>query len=124
MCGARRFKSEIREFAKELKAQGVFVYEPFLTNFDWAELEKQDPLISVLVATGLTLHHIEFIRKADVTFVYNKGGYAGNSVTLEVGAAAALHKSIYALEHDEELCRQVLYSGEAKTPKALIGCLQ
>ena len=30
MCGSRRFKPEIREFAKRLKKLGVVVYEPYL----------------------------------------------------------------------------------------------
>ena len=58
---------------------------------------------------------------ADIIFIYNKGGYSGNSTTLEIGYAVALGKPIYALsDKDEELCRRVLIKGVTNTPKELI----
>ncbi len=100
ICGSRRFKKEIKEFASELKHFGVPVYEPIL--FD----SNEDTSISVSEETkylrrcGVTLHHFAQIRKADVCFIYNKGGYIGVSTTLEMGFAAARDKPIYALEED------------------------
>jgi len=124
ICGSRRFKPEIRKFADDLKKSGVVVYEPFLTSFGWDKWKKEHPKIPVVLATGLTLHHIDFIKQADVCYIYNKDGYAGNSTTLEIGAAAALCKTIYVLEEDEELCRQVLYKDIVKTPHELIQLLK
>lgn len=74
---------------------------------------------------GLTLHHLEFIRKADVVFFYNKNGYIGNSGTMEMGAAAVLGKPIYALEEDKtEPCRAVLIDNVVKTPSQLLKLLK
>jgi nucleoside 2-deoxyribosyltransferase len=119
ICGSRRYKKEIREFASELKKAGVVVYEPILND---------DPRISELPShfkrfafLGLTHHQFDFIRKADVIFFYNKDGYLGNSSTLELGFATALGKPIYALTEDkDEPCRNVLFDEVIKTPEELI----
>lgn len=74
---------------------------------------------------GLTLHHMEYIKKADTVFIYNKQGYMGNSATLELGAATALGKTIFALQEDkEEPCRNVLIDYIIKTPAQLIKYLK
>jgi hypothetical protein len=74
---------------------------------------------------GLTLHHFEYIRKADAVFIYNKGGYMGNSITMELGVAEALGKPIFALEEDkDEPCRNVLIDFIVKTPTQLIKYLK
>jgi nucleoside 2-deoxyribosyltransferase len=118
ICGSRRFKKEIREFAARLKRMGITVYEPILND---------DPKINELQAhfkrfafLGLTHHQFDFIRKADVVFFYNKDGYLGNSSTLELGFAVALGKAIYALNEDkDEPCRNVLFDEIVKTPREL-----
>jgi len=100
ICGSRKFKQEIREFAAFLKHAGVVVFEPIL--FDSAE----DASVSVSEQTkylrrcGVTLHHFVQIRKADFCFVYNKGGYIGVSTTLEMGFSACRGMPIYVLEED------------------------
>lgn len=54
-------------------------------------------------------------------FIYSKGGYIGVSTTLEIGAAAILGKSIYALEnYKEDLAIDVLFDGIIKNPEELI----
>lgn len=119
ICGSRRFKPEIRKFEEELRNQGVVVFSPILnTN---RNIDKLSSDLKRYAFLGLTWHHFEFIRKADVVFFYNKNGYIGNSGTLELGAAAALGKPIYALEEDKtESCRAVLIDGIVKTPAQLI----
>jgi hypothetical protein len=123
ICGSRRYKAKIRKFAKILKEKGVTVYEPILNmntgiNDLPADLKKYAFL-------GLTWHHIEFIRKADVVFFYNKDGYLGNSSTLEMGAAAALGKPIFALEEEtEEACRRVLIDKIVGSTKELMKYLK
>ena len=72
LCGSRRFKPEIREFAKKLREKGVNVFEPHLTNFEWNKLPADS---SDFVALGLTHDHFYKIRMADVVFLYNKDGY-------------------------------------------------
>ena len=120
MCGSRRFKPEIREFAKRLKKFGVVVYEPYLHSGqdEWAKLSDD---YKKFVALGLTHDHFYKIQMADVVFVFNKDGYAGNSTTLEIGYAVALGKPIYALNgDDEELCRRVLFREIISSPTELV----
>lgn len=119
ICGSRRFKKEIREFADKLKKAGVVVYEPILND---------DPKINELpehfrrfAFLGLTYHQFSSIRKADVVYFYNKNGYLGNSSTLELGFTEALGKPIYALcEDKDEPCRNVLFDEIIETPQSLI----
>ncbi len=119
MCGSRRFKPEIREFAKRLKKLGVVVYEPYLHSGqdEWAKLSDD---YKIFVALGLTHDHFYKIQMADVVFIFNKDGYAGNSTTLEIGYAVALGKPIYALnDGDKELCRHVLFREIISSPTEL-----
>ncbi len=119
LCGSRRFKSEIWEFAKRLKELGIIVFEPHLHSGqeEWRHLSHA---YQEFVALGLTHDHFYKIRMADVVFVYNKYGYIGNSMTLEIGFAVALGKPIYALGGDEgELCRHVLFREIISSPDEL-----
>jgi nucleoside 2-deoxyribosyltransferase len=120
ICGSRRFKPEIREFAKKLKESGVVVYEPYLHEGgdEWNQLSRE---YKKFVALGLTHDHFYKIRMADVVFVYNKDGYVGNSTTLEIGFAVALGKPIYSMSDiDEDVCRKVLFRKVVKTPEELV----
>jgi nucleoside 2-deoxyribosyltransferase len=120
LCGSRRFKDKMREFASKLKDEGVVVFEPYLHSGgdEWNTLSEA---YKRYIFLGLTHDHFYKIKKADVVFVYNKGGYIGNSTTLEIGYAVACDKPIYALEEDkEEGCRNVLFTDIIKTPLELI----
>lgn len=120
ICGSKKFKPEIRKFAGELKKRGILVYEPYLheDGNEWSKLSEE---YKSFVALGLTHDHFYKIRMADIVFVYNKDGYAGNSTTLEIGFAVALGKPIYALSgDDEDICKKVLSRKVVKTPKELI----
>lgn len=119
ICGSRKFKPEIRKFEKKLIDKGVVVFSPILnTN---RNIDKLSSDLKRYAFLGLTHHHLEFIRKADVVFFYNKNGYIGNSGTMELGAAAVLGKPIYALEEDKtEPCRAVLIDEVVKTPTQLV----
>jgi dienelactone hydrolase len=120
LCGSRRFKPEIREFARQLKEAGVVVYEPYLHSGQ-GEWEQLSPEYQKFIALGLTHDHFLKIRTADVVFVYNKDGYSGNSATLELGYAVAHAKPIYALCPDpQELCRNVLFREIIATPEDLL----
>jgi hypothetical protein len=120
-CGSSKFAEEARAFAKKLTSLGVVVFEPHFyraSGGDWSRIHKFD---EKFVALGLTHDHFYKIRMADVVFVYNKDGYAGVSVSMEIGYAVALNKPIYALlDEDSELCRKVLFSGVANTPEELV----
>jgi nucleoside 2-deoxyribosyltransferase len=119
ICGSRRFKPEIREFAKKLKKLGVIVFEPHLHKGkdEWQKLSDDYKKFVIL---GLTHDHLYKIRMADVVYVYNKDGYSGNSTTLELGYAIAVGKPIYALSADEELCRHVLFREIISSPNELV----
>jgi len=124
ICGSRRFKPEIREFAKRLKRVGIVVFEPYLLlnpEDEWKAMSDEHKKFIIL---GLTHDHFYKIRMADVVLVYNKNGYCGNSTTLEIGYAVAAGKPLYALSADEELCRCVLFRGIVKSPKELIKYLK
>lgn len=125
ICGSSRFVNGIREFAEKLKQAGVVVYEPHLYRSSGGDWEKIADFDKKFVAMGLTYDHFRKIRLADVVFVYNEGGYIGNSLTLEMGYAVAKDKPIYALEgKDSEICREILFKGEACTPEDLIDKLK
>ena len=120
ICGSSNFAQEVREFASKLKELGVVVFEPHFYRASggvWNDIKDFD---KKYVALGLTHDHFSKIRKADVIYIYNKDGYAGVSTTMEIGYAVALDKPVYAQsEKDEEMCRQVLFSGIVKTPEEL-----
>ena len=120
LCGSRRFKQEMREFARQLQELGVVVYQPYLhsRHDEWANLSDE---YKQYVALGLTHDHFAKIRLADVVFVFNKDGYVGNSTTLEIGYAVGRDKPIYALQTDEsEICRQVLFREMLSSPAELV----
>ncbi|MDO8551213.1 MAG: hypothetical protein Q7S03_00830 [bacterium] len=120
LCGSKRFKSELRTFAKKLKEKGVVIFEPNLHSAgeQWGSLSDD---YKNYIALGLTHDHFYKIRMADVLFLYNKEGYCGVSVTLELGYAVALGKPIYALsDKDEELARKILIREFITSPSELI----
>lgn len=120
ICGSRRFKPEMKEFAEKLKEFGVNVFEPHLHDGkeEWNNLSDEYKKFTLL---GLTHDHFYKIKMADVVFVFNKDGYSGNSTTLEIGCAVALGKPIYALSVDnKEACRDILFKEIIKSPEELI----
>lgn len=120
ICGSRRYKPEIRKFSKKLVDLGVTVYAPHLHEGkdEWNKLSEQ---YKKFTALGLTHDHIYKIKMADVVYIYNKDGYSGVSTTMEIGAALALNKPIYAFSNkDDELCRSTLFRDVIRTPKELV----
>ena len=120
ICGSRRFKPEMREFAKKLKEFGVVVYEPYLHSGQ-EEWERLSDDYKKFILIGLTHDHFYKIQMADVVFVYNKDGYVGNSTTLEIGYAVAVGKPVYALAADDkELCRHILFREIISLPEEMV----
>lgn len=119
ICGSRRYKPEIKRFTRSLRRLGVTVYAPYLHEGKgkWNDLSDQ---YKQFTALGLTHDHIYKIKMADVVYVYNKDGHSGVSTTMEIGAALALNKPIYAYSNkDDELCRLTLFREIIKTPRKL-----
>ncbi|MBI2050857.1 MAG: hypothetical protein HYT31_03545 [Parcubacteria group bacterium] len=108
ICGSRRFFDDIRDLERKLRENGHIVLGPILNrNKSISDLPSD---LKTYAFLGLTLHHFEFIRKADICFMYNKDGYLGNSGTLELGFVVACGIPIYALNEDkDEVCRNVLF---------------
>ncbi len=122
ICGSKRFRKELLDFADKLKGIGVVVYEPSFrwlekwTEEEWAKLSDE---IKKSVVMGLTYQHCRKIDLADAVFIFNKDGYIGTSVNLEIGYATAKAKPIYALENDEDLGRQFLFQETSASPEEL-----
>jgi nucleoside 2-deoxyribosyltransferase len=127
ICASNRFAPEAEKFAEKLKKLGVNVRIPhfYYLSLRWlGKSQKSSRDEKRFITTGLTLDHFQKIRKSDVIFIYNKDGYVGNGVTLEIGYATALDKPIYALsDKDTETCRDILFEGYAETPEKLIKML-
>ncbi len=125
VCGSKRFKSEIAKFCSQLSSNGVLVFEP---SFDEPILEHesfQSAYVTKKIFKGLTLEHLDWVRKADICFVFNKDNYVGVSVTLEMAYACALGKPVIALNpFTGDPCRDGLIDKVAKTPLRLLEFLK
>jgi hypothetical protein len=124
VCGSKKYKDEIATFCRALEKLGVLVFEPsFKEPIPESALIHSDYVTSKIFK-GLTLEHYDWIRKAEVCFVFNKGDYAGVSVGMEMAYACALGKPIFALTPKTgDPCRDALIDRVVKTPKSLAALL-
>ncbi len=124
VCGSKRYKHEIAAFCRELEKHGVLVFEPdFRPGIDEKDT-IQNELVTQKIIKGLTLEHFDWVRKAEVCFVFNKDDYAGVSVAMEMAYACALGKPIFALNlKTGDPCRDALIDKVINTPKALAALL-
>lgn len=121
ICSSNKFAKEALAFANKLRKLGVVVLVPHYHTYHYGGVDKIEDHNKRFVALGLTLDHFSKIKKGDVTFIFNKSGYSGNSVTMEIGYATALGKIIYALsDKDPETCRDILFSAYIDTPEKLV----
>ena len=124
VCASKKYKNEVAEFCKELRNLGVLVFEPSISKPIFENETFGNECLTRVVFKGLTLEHFDWIRKADVCFVYNKNGYVGTSVSLEMGYATALGKPIFALEASTgDPCRDALIDKVISNSKDLIRLL-
>ncbi len=125
VCASNRFAPEVEKFVTKLRKLGVVALVPHFYTHNYGDLEKAKGHDKRFLAMGLTHDHFQKIRKTDVTFIYNKDGYSGYSVSMEIGFSVALGKRIYAFSNkDPESCRDVLFDGYADTPEELIKFLK
>ncbi len=75
----------------------MLVFEPSIQEPILENTKIHSDYVTAIIFKGLTLEHFDWIRKADVCFVYNQDGYVGTSVTMEMAYASALGKPIFAL---------------------------
>lgn len=125
ICASKKYKEEVNQFCSELQKLGVVVFEPNINEPVPEDSFFHSKLITKTIFKGFTLEHFDWIRKADVCFIYNKDGYVGASVTLEMGYACALGKIIYALnEKTGDPCRDSLIDRIVTTPAGLADLLK
>lgn len=109
VCGSKRYKDAIAAFCVELEKQNIIVFEP---NFKEPLPENVDlgsDNLKSIVFKGLTYEHFDWIRKADICFIFNEKDYAGVSVSMEMAYAAALGKPVFALSASTgDPCRDAL----------------
>lgn len=124
ICGSKRYKDEIAKFAAELEKLGVLVFEPSFKEAMPESAVIHSEYVTSKIFKGLTLEHFDWIRKAEVCYVYNKDDYAGTSVTMEMAYACALGKPIFGLSAlTGDPCRDALIDRVVKSPKALAALL-
>ena len=125
VCGSKKYKEDIKRFCNKLRKFGVFVFEPNIQQPVSEDSFFHSDHITKAVFKGFTLEHFDWIRKADVCFIFNKDNYVGTSVTLEIGYASALSKPIFALNAETgDPCRDSLIDKEVKTFNELLSFLQ
>jgi len=120
ICSSNKFAKEARAFAKKLEKPGVRVLLPHFYRASGGDMERLPEFDRKFLAMGLVRDHFHKIDLADAVFIFNKGGYAGNSTSVEIGYASALNKSLYALAEDKDLSRAILFEGITRTPKELV----
>ncbi|KKU41333.1 MAG: hypothetical protein UX57_C0004G0037 [Candidatus Uhrbacteria bacterium GW2011_GWE2_46_68] len=104
ICASKKYKKEVSQFCLDFPEDAFF----------------NSKHVTKTIFKGLTLEHFDWVRKADVCFVYNQDDYAGVSVSLEMGYACALGKPIYALnEKTGDPCRDSLIDKVVSTPAKL-----
>ena len=128
VCGSKRYKTEIAAFCKALEKLGVLVFEPDfrpgIDEKDFRHSGKNGELVTQKIFKGLTLEHFDWVRKAEVCFVFNKDEYAGVSVAMEMAYACALGKPIFALSLGTgDPCRDALIDKVVSTPESLASLL-
>ena len=124
VCGSKRHREEIATFCAELEKLGVLVYEPSIQTPIPEDAKIHSEYVTAKLFKGLTLEHFDWIRKAEVCYIYNQGNYVGTSVTMEMGYAVALGKPIFALTSKTgDPCRDALIDKVVKTPKQLAALL-
>ena len=109
------------QLTRDLEELGVTVYEP---SFSDPPISEEAFMFSDFVTSkifaGLTHEHFAWIRKADACYLFNKDGYIGTSVTLELGYATALGKPVFALEPKTgDPCTDVLIDKTAPTSEEI-----
>ncbi len=124
VCGSKKYRKEIATFCAELEKLGVLVFEPDFKQVVSETETYHSAYLTTKIFKGFTLEHFDWIRKAEVCYVFNKDDYAGVSVTMEMAYASALSKPIFALSAGTgDPCRDALIDRVITTPKQLAALL-
>lgn len=131
-CASQRFKRDLAAFVADLKRlakernQHVLVFDPefedrpqeFLNQHEKDRLH--DELYRATIAGKVYDHLFRKVRVADVCFIFNKDGYLGANTSGELFAAAALGKTIYALDDRTRMGHYPHDLYEEPSPRKLI----
>lgn len=124
ICASKKYEKAAARFCAELTKLGVRVFEPNISEPIPEDAFIYSAHATKMIFKGLTLEHFDWIRKADVCYIFNKDDYVGVSVTMEMGFANALGKPIYALSaRTGDPCRDALIDKVAPSPRALVKLL-
>ena len=108
-CTSQRFRFDLENFIKDLRDEArnqdlhLTIFTPNFEDDDpsLASLHEKDRLKDALYRTSVAGkvydHLFRKVIVADICFIFNKDGYIGANTTGELFAAAALGKTIYAL---------------------------
>jgi nucleoside 2-deoxyribosyltransferase len=91
ICGSFRFYDEMVALRNALQARRIHCEWPTLGPRRVPQAMTPDE------AKAAILQHLERMDRADLIFMFNKGGYAGNGVIMEIGYAYARRKPVYVL---------------------------
>jgi len=142
-CTSQRFRFELDTFVNQLKEHAqkrgthLTIFTPNFEGDDptLAGLHERERLENDLYRTSVAGkvydHLFRKVRVADICFIFNKDGYIGANTSGELFAAAALGKTIYALDkrtlmgtypHDlyEEPAPHKLIHETVETPEDLL----
>jgi nucleoside 2-deoxyribosyltransferase len=91
ICGSFRFYDEMVGLRNALHARGA------LCEWPTPSPRRAPHAMTPVEAKEAIMQHLERMDRADLIFMFNKGGYAGNSVIMEIGYAYARRKPVYVL---------------------------
>lgn len=92
ICGSFRHYDEMLAFRAALLERGV--------SCEWPVSGlRRDPKTMTRDEAGIAIRdHLAKMDRADAIVIFNKDGYLGRSVVMEVGYACARGKPMYAIE--------------------------
>jgi nucleoside 2-deoxyribosyltransferase len=91
ICGSFRFYDEMVALRDALQARRIMCEWP-------TPGPRRDPkAMTADEARDAITRHLERIDRADCIVVFNKGGYVGNNISIEIGYAYARRKPVYLL---------------------------
>jgi hypothetical protein len=111
ICGSFRFYDEMVDLRNTLQARGMIC--------EWPRPGRhRDPqAMSPGEARDAITRHLARMDRADLIFVFNKDGYVGNSIMMEIGYACARRKPIYVLAPIQDQCLMGLVSAVVNIEK-------
>jgi nucleoside 2-deoxyribosyltransferase len=91
ICGSFRFYEEMVDLRNALQARGIRCEWPLPGP------RREPQAMTADEARDAIMQHLERMDRAEGIFVFNKDGYLGNSVVMEIGYAYARRKPVYVL---------------------------